>query len=107
MTDAISGADRIAAVANHLGVSKTCARLVLRLYDAGGRPVPRQDLMAEICSLSRGTLKSDVYQVRQAVGEGIICVARGNVGHGYWLSPLGLSRVLCALNPVEMTRVVG
>jgi hypothetical protein len=100
MRDAITDPRaRIAAVANHLGLSKTCSRLILRLYDAGGRYVPRQDLMAEISTLSRGTLKSDVYQMRQAVGEGIIDVQRGNSGLGYRLTVPGLSKVLCALNP--------
>lgn len=99
MPDAITGRDRIAAVSSHLQMSKTCARLVLRLYAAGGRNVPRDQLMDEILALSRGTLKTDMWRIRQAVGEGIVDVERGRSGLGYRLTPRGLSLVLCALNP--------
>lgn len=98
--DAIQGRRaQIAAVAKHLGMSKTCARLILRLYEAGGKPVHREALMDEILALSRGTLKTDVWRIRQAVGEGIVLVDRGSRGLGYRLSAPGLSLVLCALNP--------
>ena len=108
MPDAVTDPrERISAVANHLSMSKTCARLLLRLYDAGGKPVHRELLMDEIAALSRDVLKSNVYQMRQAVGDGIIGVQRGSSGLGYSLTPRGLSLVLCALNPPELTRVIG
>mgnify|MGYP000494012802 CR=1 FL=1 len=94
--------DPIAAVANHLDMPKTCARLVLRLYEAGGRHVHRESLMDEMCTLSRDSLKSTMYRVRKAMGEGIVECGRGNAGRGYWLTPKGLSMVLCALHPPEL-----
>lgn len=85
--------ERVAAVSAHLRMSRTCARLILRLYDAGGKPVSRENLMEQIAALSA----PDVYEVRKAVRDGLIGAQREPFA--YWLTAKGLSRVLCGLNP--------
>lgn len=94
----------IAALVTRLEVTPTHARVLLRLYAAGGKPVSKDSVMQVLTTDSDGALKVNIYQIRQKLGEDFIGT---NVTLGYHLTAPGLSRVMAALQPVEMQDVRG
>jgi hypothetical protein len=98
----------IGAVADHFGCKATGARILLRLYQAGGKPVTGEALCRELSTTSYESMKATVWRIRQEIGEGIIdsLTTRGD-GHGYWLTPKGLSRMLAALERPEFQDPTG
>lgn len=98
------GDQEIAAVMTRLGVTATHARVLLRLYAAGGRPITHDSLMDVLSTDSRDNLKTVICRIRAIVGKEVI----GYVDTvGYHLTAPGLARVLAAIQPVEMQDVRG
>ena len=96
-------AGEIGAVMDAFGVPATHARLLLRLYAAGGRAVPREMLMDELSTLSDGNLRANIYALRQTLGDAAIISLRGD---GYALGVPALSRIMGALTPPLLARTI-
>lgn len=95
----------IGAVVDHCGVSTKQARLLLRLYGAGGKPVHRDLLMSVMSTQSADSLKATIYQMRGQLGEGVITTYRHASAYG--LSLRGMSLMLAALERPEFQDVRG
>lgn len=94
----------IGAVMSAFGLTATQARLLLRLYAAGGRAVAFDVLIREVSTTGRDSLKTFIHQMRLVVGADAICSFR-DIGYG--LSIPMVSRVLAALQPLELQDVRG
>lgn len=98
----------IGAVADTFGISPVRARLLIRLYQGGGKAVQAGALMDEIGSASYESFKVTVSNLRKDVGEDFIASNTGiGRGSGYWLTPAGMSRMLAALERPEFQDVTG
>ena len=87
----------IGAVMNALGVTPLQARLLLRLYAAGGGGTfARAELMDELSAEDAVNVRVHVHNLRKVLGEESILCAR-NVG--YSLSVPMMSRIMAALEP--------
>ncbi len=85
----------IGAVMERFEVGATKARLMLRLYEAGGKYVCTDKMMDVMSTDSVGSLKTTLCQLRGKLdGDGMIESANGL---GYRLSVAGMSRMLAAL----------
>lgn len=96
----------IAAVVNRLEVSATRARLLLRLYAAGGKLVSKESLMQVASSLSEGSMRTTICKIRSQLGDDVI-ISSPFGEKGYALTPKGLSLMLAAIEPVEVQEVRG
>lgn len=95
------GDQEIAALVARLEVTATHARLLLRLYSAGGRPVPFETLLTVLSTHNLTYLTVTICAIRKIVGDGFI--GTGPQGTScYHLTAKGLAGVLAALEPVEV-----
>ena len=94
----------IAALVTRLGVTATHARLLLRLYAAGGKVVTHDALLTVLSSDSPDVLKTTICRVNTLIGERVI---ENDRTIGYHMTPPGLARVLAAIEPVELQEVRG
>lgn len=95
----VRAAGDIQMVMQRLGTTAPQTRWLLRLYEAGGRALSTATLAAEVSYGSERDMKSYVFRIRAQVGEGFVENVKGV---GYRLTPEGLSRIMAALEPVEM-----
>lgn len=90
----------LAAIVARLGLTPSQARITLRLYEAGGKPVSHEILERELLyTPSRVGLRVLISQARQRL-ERDIYLAVPSVG--YALTVPGVSMVMCALHPPEL-----
>lgn len=94
--------NEIAALMHRLEVSPTHARLLLRLYAANGKVVAKETLMGVLSTASEPTLKTTICRMRHLLGAEII---NTDLTLGYHMTPVGLSMVLAALEPVALQEI--
>lgn len=95
----------IAALVHRLEVTATQARVLLRLYAAGGKLLSTDALMTIASTTSAESLKVTMSRLRKVLGDDTI--VSGAYGEAcYALSPKGLALVLGAIEPFEVQRTV-
>ena len=94
---------RLAAIIVRLGVTDMQARILLRLYEAGGKPVPAFTL-ADVLrkDASPDAVRNHVMAIRGSLGPHWIVT-----GEGYSLTAPALSQIMAALEPLELQDVRG
>lgn len=98
----------IGAVMERFGCGATQARLLLRLYEAGGRPVRRDSLMQLMSTDSYSSLKSTISRLRHIVGDGFVASRPGGQDEvGWWLTSSGMSQMMAALERPEFQETRG
>lgn len=98
----------IGAVMDRFDCNATQARLLLRLYEAGGRPVLAGALMEVMSTTSYDSLKTTISRMRVLVGQRFV---ESQVGlreeAGWWLSPAGMAQMMAALERPDFQEVRG
>lgn len=89
-------AGEIGAVMERFEVPSTSARILLRMYAAGGRAVPVDCLMQTLSTPSASTLSVHVHRLRESLPKDAI---RSVKAVGYSLSPGMVSAIMAALEP--------
>lgn len=89
-------AGEIGAVMERFDIPSTSARILLRMYAAGGRAVPVDMLSQVLSTPAASTLSVHVYRLRTQLGEDAI---RSVKAVGYSLSPGMVSAIMAALEP--------
>lgn len=95
---------RLAAIIVRLGVTDMQARILLRLYGAGGKPMPAftvADVLRK--DASPDAVRNHIMDIRKSLGEDWIITANG----GYHLTAPALSQIMAALEPVDLQDVRG
>lgn len=95
----------IAALVTRLEVSAVGARIMLRLYAAGGKMVTNDALMTVSSTNSYDTMKVQICRLRKLLGEDVLETGPNGTAC-YRLTANGLSRVLAALEPVLLQDAV-
>lgn len=85
----------VAAIMERFEIGATKARLMLRLYEAGGKWVVKDHMMNVMSTDSIGSLKSTICQLRKLLPDESMIESAD--GLGYRLSHHGMSSVLAAL----------
>lgn len=100
----------VAALIVRLGVTQMGALILMALYEANGRYVGKEALLAITLCASHISLKSQVCKVREIVGAAAILTSQGRLdrpGCGYALAAPGMSLVMAAVEPLELQDVRG